>query len=47
MPNNKNITSGGEIPTEPIPFNPDFPLPNNWHPEDFKKHLALDSAPEE
>ena len=41
------MTSGGEILTELIPFNPDFPLSNNWHPEDFKKHLALDGAPEE
>ena len=47
MPNDENMTSGGEMPAEPIPFNPDFPLPNNWHPEDFKKYLALDGALEE
>ena len=29
MPNNENITSGGEIFTEPIPSNLVFPLQNN------------------
>ena len=44
MLNNKNIISEGEIPVKFIFFNPDFPLFNNWHPEDFKKYLALDNA---
>ena len=46
MPNDENITSRGEIPAKLIPFNLDFSLSNNWHPEDFKKYLALDGAPE-
>ena len=44
MPNNENITSGGEISTEPISANPVFFLQNNWIINSFKTHLRLDNA---
>ena len=52
MPNNKNTTSKGDIPTKPkptpkpTPSNPVFPLPNNWEINIFKRYLSLDGAAE-
>ena len=46
MLNDENITSGGEMSTEPIPFNLVFPLQNNWTINSFKTYLRLDGAAE-